>query len=298
MSVLKIDNVVKRFQTKTAVDGVSLELEKGQIFGLLGPNGAGKTTLIRMITKIFNPDSGKITLSGDNEKELSTSMIGYMPEERGLYKKMKVGEQLMYLAQLKGLSANEAKDSLLYWLGRFEIKDWWNKKVDELSKGMQQKVQFVSTVSHNPQFLVFDEPFSGLDPVNSQMIKNEILNLKNSGVTIIFSTHRMEQVEEMCDDIALINQGKIILEGKVDEIKNKYREHKFILESNDKFDGEWNNEFSIIEKSDNKITVQLTENQTSRQLLKYIVDSGIDIKLFKESLPSLNDIFIKLVTEK
>ena len=297
MSVLKIENVVKRFTNKTAVDGISLELQKGQIFGLLGPNGAGKTTLIRMITKILNPDTGKITIHSDFQNDLETSMIGYMPEERGLYKKMKVGEQLMYLAQLKGMSAAEAKKSILSWMEKFEIKDWWGKKVEELSKGMQQKIQFIATVAHSPQFLVFDEPFSGLDPVNTQLIKNEIVNLKNSGVTIIFSTHRMEQVEEMCDDIALINEGKIILNGNVDDIKNEYRDRKYIIESYQPINGELKNDFTVIDRNDNRIVVQLVEDQTSGQLLKSILETGLEIKLFKESLPSLNDIFIKLVTE-
>ena len=297
MSLLKIENVVKRFQSKAAVDGISMEIEKGKIFGLLGPNGAGKTTLIRMITRIFNADEGKIYINGEEITDLHPTLIGYMPEERGLYKKMKVGEQLMYLAQLRGMSYDTAKDTLIDWLTRFEMKDWWNKTIDELSKGMQQKVQFVATIAHNPKLLVLDEPFSGLDPVNTAMIKTEIIKLKEKGTTILFSTHRMEQVEEICEDIALINEGKVILSGNMQEIKNTYKENKFILEFNKIPDTDLSRAYNILVSNDKGMTVKLTESQNSNQLLQDMLHSKAEIRSFNESLPSLNEIFIKLVTE-
>jgi ABC-2 type transport system ATP-binding protein len=297
MSLLKIENVVKRFQSKAAVDGISMKIEKGTIFGLLGPNGAGKTTLIRMITRILHADEGKIYLNGEELNDMHPSQIGYMPEERGLYKKMKVGEQLMYLAQLRGMSHDNARKSIIDWLTRFEMKDWWNKKIDELSKGMQQKVQFVSTITHDPKLIVLDEPFTGLDPVNTEMMKNEIINLKNNGATIIFSTHRMEQVEEICEEIALINLGKVILNGNVTDIRNTYKENKFILEFNKLPGNDLSSDFEIVGSDEKNMIVRLKENQTSTQLLQQLINEGAEIKSFNESLPSLNEIFIKLVTE-
>ncbi len=246
MAILKIENVVKRFQSKTAVDGISMKIEKGKIYGLLGPNGAGKTTLIRMVTRILHADEGKIYLNDEELNDLHPALIGYMPEERGLYKKMKVGEQLLYLAQLRGMSYSTARNSLIDWMTRFEMKDWWNKKVDELSKGMQQKVQFVSTILHNPELIVLDEPFTGLDPVNTELIKKEIINLKDKGTTIIFSTHRMEQVEEICEEIALIHQGKVILQGNVTDIRNTYKENKYVLKLNKGPEADIPSEFQLI----------------------------------------------------
>lgn len=298
MSILKINDVVKKFTTKTAVDGITLDIEKGQIFGLLGPNGAGKTTLIRMITRIFNPDSGHIEFNEQSINDDIIGKIGYMPEERGLYKKMKVGEHLLYIAQLKGLSYQEARASVIAWMKKFEMQDWWNKRIDELSKGMGQKVQFVSTVAHNPQLIVLDEPFSGLDPVNTQMIKNEIQNLKENGVTIIFSTHRMEQVEEICEEIALINNGKVILNGDVKEIKNRFKQNEFTVEFRNFNNLDINSFGEIKEQSNDRLTLKLSNDQKPNSLLKYLIDNDVEICSFNELLPSLNDIFINLVTKK
>jgi ABC-2 type transport system ATP-binding protein len=297
MAILKIENVVKMFGSKAAVDGITLSIEKGRIYGLLGPNGAGKTTLIRMITRILHPDEGQIFLNDEVLNDLHPSQIGYMPEERGLYKKMKVGEQLLYLAELRGLEHKEAKALIIHWMKKFEMADWWNKKVDELSKGMQQKVQFVSTIAHKPEIIVLDEPFTGLDPVNTELMKKEIINLKNNGTTIIFSTHRMEQVEEICEEIALIDSGKVILRGSVNDIKEKYKENKYYLKLGYMPGADFSSQFETEEIDPNSIKVKLSEGQTSAQMLKYLIDSGIEIKSFNESLPSLNEIFIKLVTE-
>ncbi|MGE5355521.1 MAG: ABC transporter ATP-binding protein [Deltaproteobacteria bacterium] len=298
MAILKIENVVKRFQSKTAVDGISMKIEKGKIYGLLGPNGAGKTTLIRMVTRILHADEGKIYLNDEELNDLHPALIGYMPEERGLYKKMKVGEQLLYLAQLRGMSYSTARNSLIDWMTRFEMKDWWNKKVDELSKGMQQKVQFVSTILHNPELIVLDEPFTGLDPVNTELIKKEIINLKDKGTTIIFSTHRMEQVEEICEEIALIHQGKVILQGNVTDIRNTYKENKYVLKLNKGPEADIPSEFQLISQDGMNMIIKLNENQNSTELLKFFIDNNAEISSFNESLPSLNEIFIKLVTEK
>ncbi len=297
MSLLRIENVVKRFQSKAAVDGISMEIEKGKIFGLLGPNGAGKTTLIRMITRILHADEGKIYLNDEELNDLHPSLIGYMPEERGLYKKMKVGEQLMYLAQLRGMTHENARKSIIDWMTRFEMKDWWNKKIEELSKGMQQKVQFVSTITHDPKLIVLDEPFTGLDPVNTEMMKNEIINLKKNGATILFSTHRMEQVEEICEEIALINQGKVILNGNVEDIRNTYKENKFNLEFYKLPESDIDQKYEIVKSDRLNMTIKLNSEQTSTQLLQYLIENKADIRSFNESLPSLNEIFIKLVTE-
>ncbi len=297
MAILKLDNVVKRFHKKTAVDGISFEIEKGSIFGLLGPNGAGKTTLIRIITGIFNADEGAIFFNGEKLNEFHPREIGYMPEERGLYKKMKVGEQLLYLIQLKGLSYSEAKNSVINWMTKFEMKDWWNKKIEELSKGMQQKVQFISTVAHDPKLIILDEPFTGLDPVNTELIRNEILKLREKGATIIFSTHRMEQVEEICEDIVLINEGKVILDGKVDKIKEEFKEHKFKVEFYNTVIESRLEGMDIVSFDGIELVLKSNKKTSSNNLLNYFIDKDIDIKSFTEVLPSLNDIFIKLVTE-
>ena len=293
MSILSLNNVVKQYDKHTAVDRISFDVDKQKIFGLLGPNGAGKTSLIRIITTITGADSGEIYIDGEKLNSMHPHQIGYMPEERGLYKKMKVGEQLMYLAQLKGLETAEAKKKILYWLKKFEITDWWNKKIEELSKGMQQKIQFIATVVHEPKLIILDEPFSGLDPLNTNLIKTEIRKLKESGTSVIFSTHRMEQVEEICEDIVLINNGKIILEGNVLEIKHKYKENKYRIV----FEGEMPDfyNYTIVNKDDNSVIIQLRAGEEGNDLLRYAVQSGSHIVSFNEILPSLNDIFIKQV---
>jgi len=297
MEILKIDKVVKRFHKKTAVNGISFEIKKGSIFGLLGPNGAGKTTLIRIITSILNADDGAIYFNGEKLNEFHPGEIGYMPEERGLYKKMKVGEQLLYLTQLKGLSHNEAKSSIVAWMKKFEMKDWWNKKIEELSKGMQQKVQFICTVAHNPKLIILDEPFTGLDPVNTELIRNEILQLRKDGATIIFSTHRMEQVEEICEDIVLINEGKVILEGNVEKIKDDFKESKYHIEFYNQVDETELEGLEIVSFDGRDLVFKTIKESSSNDILKFFIDKNINIKSFAEVLPSLNDIFIKLVTK-
>lgn len=295
MKVLTLEEVVKSYEKHLAVDEVSFEVPGGSIFGLLGPNGAGKTTLIRIITTIIRADSGRIFFKGEVLNSDHPSRIGYMPEERGLYKKMKVGDHLIYLARLKGLSKTQAKESIHHWLEKFEITDWWSKKVNELSKGMQQKIQFISTVVHEPELLILDEPFSGLDPINTNLIKSEIRKLQEKGTSIIFSTHRMEQVEEICEHIVLINKGQNVLEGKVDDIKNTYKQNIFQIE----FEGELSQKLvsdrSIIEKSSNKIRIQLEEEQDSNALLNQFLKEGIKVLSFNEIFPSLNEIFIRQV---
>lgn len=296
MDVLTLHNVVKRYSNHTAVDNVSLNIPKGKIFGMLGPNGAGKTSLIRMITSITKADEGEIIIDGEKLNNNHPTQIGYLPEERGLYKKMKVGEQLIYLARLKGLSKREAKQKLDHWLEKFEITSWWDKQVGELSKGMQQKVQFIATVVHEPKLIILDEPFSGLDPINTNLIKDEIHEMNQNGTSVIFSTHRMEQVEQICEEIALINQGKIILQGNVEEIKSSYKDNKFEIE----FEGNMPQEllqdnFTILEDSDKSLVIQAQEGHNSNELLKGLIDRGIIIRSYREILPTLNEIFIKKV---
>ena len=293
MSILSLRNVVKQYSNHTAVDHISFDVDKNVLFGLLGPNGAGKTSLIRIITTITGADSGEVFIDGEKLNSNHPSHIGYMPEERGLYKKMKVGEQLMYLAQLKGMSTKEAKTKIKHWLKKFEITDWWDKKVEELSKGMQQKIQFIATVVHEPKLIILDEPFSGLDPVNTNLIKSEIRKLKEQGTSIIFSTHRMEQVEEICEDIVLINNGKIVLSGKVNDIKQKFKENTFRIE----FEGELPDfsNYNVLKKDNSSVTIQLRPSEEGNTLLQYAVSAGTHITAFNELLPSLNDIFIKIV---
>jgi len=296
-SILELQNLKKYFATQKAVDDISLNVERGQIFGLLGPNGAGKTTLIRMITGIFYPDEGQIIFDGKKFDPVNdVGQIGYMPEERGLYKKMKIGEQAMYLAQLKGLSHKDAMAKIKKWFIKFEMESWWNKKVEDLSKGMGQKLQFVTTVLHEPKLIILDEPFSGLDPVNSNLIKDEIYNLAKSGSTIIFSTHRMEQVEEICNHIVLVNKGKKILDGTVKQVKQEFKENLFSIGTEQMLSSQNGNApFELVGSADHSHVVRIKEGQTPNNVLQYLLQQGIAIHSFNEILPSLNDIFIKLV---
>lgn len=305
-NILEVQKVVKQYGDYTALNEVSLTVPKGSIYGLLGPNGAGKTSLIRIINQITMPDSGQIILDGEKLQPKHVQSIGYMPEERGLYKTMKVGEQCLYLAQLKGLSKQEAKKQLDYWFDRFEIQGWWNKKIEELSKGMAQKIQFVVTVLHQPKLLIFDEPFSGFDPVNANLIKDEILALKKSGATIIFSTHRMESVEELCDDIALIHKSNKLIEGKLSDVKKQFRTNSFevgILSNNSeglmydlsqKFTLSPTNFKSLNDEL--KLEINLG-NATPNELLTILIQRG-QVTHFMEKIPSVNDIFIQTVSEK
>lgn len=296
--ILSIQNVVKQYDKYTAVDHVSFDVPKGSLFGLLGPNGAGKTSLIRMITTITAPDEGVIYFDGEKINSQTPEKIGYMPEERGLYKKMKVGEQLLYLAQLKGLSTQKAKQEIEYWFHKFDISSWNNKKVEDLSKGMQQKIQFIATVIHRPPLLILDEPFSGLDPINTNLIKEEILQLNKAGTSIIFSTHRMEQVEEMCQYIALINKGKNVLYGEVQEIKNRFKQHLYKIESNDPFPEELGNTFKIHTQTEKSVTIQTENADQSNLPLKFLIDRNVHIRSFQELLPSFDEIFIRTVGEQ
>ena len=304
-NILEVNKVVKTYGDYTALNEVSLAVPKGSIYGLLGPNGAGKTSLIRIINQITLPDSGTILLDGEKLGPKHIQSIGYLPEERGLYKSMKVGEQCLYLAQMKGLSKAEAKKQLEYWFDKLDIKGWWNKKIEELSKGMAQKIQFVVTVLHKPKLLIFDEPFSGFDPVNANLIKDEILELREKGATIIFSTHRMESVEELCDHIALIHKSNKLIEGKLNDVKRAYRSNTFevgILTSNveglmydltQKFKVSPASFKSLIE--DLKLQIELgTAN--SNELLHVLTQRG-QVTHFVEKIPSVNDIFIQTVTQ-
>ncbi|HVM88567.1 MAG TPA: ATP-binding cassette domain-containing protein [Puia sp.] len=296
MSLLEVKNLKKYFATQKAVDDISFTLNKGSIFGLLGPNGAGKTTLIRMITGIFYPDEGSILLDGKKfDAENDVGLIGYMPEERGLYKKMKIGEQAVYLAQLKGLSKSEATQKVKQWFIKFEMQSWWNKKVEDLSKGMGQKLQFVTTVLHEPKLIILDEPFSGLDPVNSNLIKDEIYHLAQKGATIIFSTHRMEQVEEICDHIILVNKGKKILDGTVAAVKQQFKENIYRIGFEEIPAMLSPQYFEIIGKKDNSLVIKINNGFRSNDVLQYFIQQNINVASFNEMLPSLNDIFIKLV---
>lgn len=293
--LLRLSNLKKYYATQKAVDDISFEIQKGSIFGLLGPNGAGKTTLLRMITGIFYPDGGDIILDGKPFNSIDDiQKIGYMPEERGLYKKMKIGEQALYLAQLKGLSKAEATEKIKYWFKKFEMETWWNKKVEDLSKGMSQKLQFVITVLHEPKLIILDEPFSGLDPLNANLIKEEIYSLAKKGATIIFSTHRMEQVEEICDHIVLMNLGKKILDGTVTDIKQQFKENSFLIQTDNEVTINPNPIFSTISNEKNKILVKINEGYQSNDVLKYLLQENVNIVAYNELLPSLNDIFIKL----
>jgi len=296
MNILELHNLKKYFATQKAVDDISMTIPKGSIFGLLGPNGAGKTTLIRMITGIFYPDSGEIILKGKKfDPENDAKYIGYMPEERGLYKKMKIGEQALYLARLKGLSKDDAMHKIKDWFKRLEMESWWNKKVEDLSKGMGQKLQFVITVLHEPDLIILDEPFSGLDPINANLIKDEIYRLAQKGTTIIFSTHRMEQVEEICNNIVLVNKGQKILDGTVQNVKQDFKENLFSIQLETVPDTINSNAFEVITTGKQELFVKINEGFKANDVLGYFINKGIGIVSFKEILPSLNDIFIKLV---
>ncbi len=298
MNILELHNLKKYYATQKAVDDISFTIKEGSIFGLLGPNGAGKTTLLRMITGIFYPDSGEINFEGKKfDARNDIYKIGYMPEERGLYKKMKIGEQALYLAQLKGLSRQDAMKKIKEWFIKFEMQSWWSKKVEDLSKGMSQKLQFVTTVLHEPPLLILDEPFSGLDPVNSNLIKDEIFNLAKKGTTVIFSTHRMEQVEEICDHIVLVNKGKKILDGTVNNIKQDFKENLFRVgfeQLPPKFDS---TEFEIMHEEINSLVVKINDGNKPASVLNTFLKKDASIISFNEILPSLNEIFIKKVND-
>lgn len=297
-TLLEIKNLKKHFSGQKAVDDISFSIGQGSIFGLLGPNGAGKTTLLRMITGIFFPDEGNITLDGNKFEPLrDNSLIGYMPEERGLYKKMKIGDQILYLAQLKGLSKKDALEQAKLWFIKFNMESWWNKKVEDLSKGMSQKLQFVATVIHKPKLIILDEPFSGLDPVNANLIKDEIFRLAKEGATIIFSTHRMEQVEEICDHIILVNKGQKILDGTVSQVKQDFKEHIFEVSFDQTVLAEHTaiHLFDLIKANDKSILIKRKEDFSNNDILQFFMHKGLNIRSFNEVLPSLNDIFIKLV---
>jgi ABC-2 type transport system ATP-binding protein len=301
MKLFVANNIVKDYSGYLALDHVSIEVNEGSVFGLLGPNGAGKTTLIRIINQITAPDSGELFFNGLPLKPEDTAFIGYLPEERGLYKKMKVGEQALYLAQLKGLSRHDALKRLKYWFEKFEIRAWWDKKVEELSKGMAQKVQFITTVLHEPALLIFDEPFSGFDPINAQLIKNEIIELQEKGASIIFSTHNMASVEELCNDIALINKSKVILSGSVDEIRRSYSTGLYELNYEGESSallGTLGNDFSLVRESRqfgvSSARIQRNSEADSNELLRRVIQS-VKVHAFNEVIPSMNDVFIKAV---
>ena len=282
MSIIECKDICKSFGEKVALDHVSLEIPEGQIFGLLGPNGAGKTTLIRIINRITIPNGGEVLFQGRPITQRDVEKIGYMPEERGLYRKMKVGDQAMYLAQLKGMSSRDAVRALKVWFERFGIADWWDKKVEELSKGMAQKLQFITTVVHKPKLMILDEPFSGFDPVNAEIIRNEILRLKDEGATIILSTHNMESVEELCDNIALINKARLVITGGVADIRRKYGNNNVEL---------------VYTDADGRHTEVLSVEKDNNTTLKEILKRGVTVNSYRELMPRMNDIFIKLVTE-
>lgn len=301
MEIFRAENVVKKYANHLALDSVSLSIPEGKIYGLLGPNGAGKTTLIRIINQITMPDSGSIYFKGNGMKTSDVQYIGYLPEERGLYKKMKVGEQALYFAQLKGLSHAEALKRLKYWFTKFEIQAWWDKKVEELSKGMAQKVQFIITILHEPELMIFDEPFSGFDPINANLLKEEILEFKKKGHTIIFSTHNMSSVEELCDNITLINQSRNVLSGNIDEIRHSYGDNIYQID----YVGEpgvlsnvLHNGYHIVdeslEKGISKVRVKLQPDQMGNPLIAAVIPH-VEVVNFQKIIPSMNDIFIKVV---
>ena len=302
MGLIECKDVCKSFGEKVALDNVSIDIPKGKIYGLLGPNGAGKTTLIRIINRITIPNSGSVLFNGKPITQDDVEKIGYLPEERGLYRKMKVGEQAMYFAQLKGMSAREAGHELKKWFVRFGIESWWNKKVEELSKGMAQKVQFITTVVHKPSLLILDEPFSGFDPVNAQVIREEILRLRDEGATIILSTHNMESVEELCDNITLINKSKVVISGGVDEIRRKYGNNNVeVVYTGAAAVTSVPGSFTVLSDVDDSgrhtAVLALEEGADTNSAITQMMSAGLKISSFKELVPRMNDIFIKLVTE-
>ena len=295
MPILRLENVTKRYKDHLAVDNISFEVKRGTIFGMLGPNGAGKTSTIRIITTITGPDSGQVYFEDEKLNKSHPAKMGYLPEERGLYRKMKVGDHLVYLARLKGLPNKDAVDKCKLMLNRFDALDWWNKKVEELSKGMQQKIQFIATIVHEPSLIILDEPFTGLDPINTNMIQDEIFRLKEEGMTIIFSTHRMEQVEEMCENIILIHQGKNILMGDVSEIRHNYKKHLFEVGYAGELPDTFSNGLELVNKQDHKAVFKLPSQQSGNDLLRYLINSNCEIQSFREILPTINEIFIQQV---
>lgn len=302
MALIECKNVCKNFGTKVALDNVSLDVPEGKIYGLLGPNGAGKTTMIRIINRITIPNSGEVLFNGRPITQRDVEKIGYLPEERGLYRKMEVGDQAMYLAQLKGMSEKDARAELKKWFVKFGIQDWWKKKVEELSKGMAQKVQFITTVVHKPSLMILDEPFSGFDPVNAELIRKEIMELKEHGATIILSTHNMESVEELCDNIALINKSHLVLSGGVDEIRRQYgNNHVELIYSGENALAPVEGLFSVISDADDNgrhtAVLSLDHEGLGNEVLTAVIGQGLLVNSFKELLPRMNDIFIKLVTE-
>lgn len=302
MALIECKNVCKNFGTKVALDNVSLDVPEGKIYGLLGPNGAGKTTMIRIINRITIPNSGEVLFNGRPITQRDVEKIGYLPEERGLYRKMEVGDQAMYLAQLKGMSEKDARAELKKWFVKFGIQDWWKKKVEELSKGMAQKVQFITTVVHKPSLMILDEPFSGFDPVNAELIRKEILELKEQGATIILSTHNMESVEELCDNIALINKSHLVLSGGVDEIRRQYgNNHVELIYSGENVLAPVEGLFSVISDADDNgrhtAVLSLDHEGLGNEVLTAVIGQSLLVNSFKELLPRMNDIFIKLVTE-
>ena len=303
MGLIQCNNVCKSFGEKVALDHVSVDIPKGKIFGLLGPNGAGKTTLIRIINRITIPNGGEVLFDGRPITQDDVEKIGYLPEERGLYRKMKVGEQAMYFAQLKGMSSREAAAELKKWFVRFGIESWWNKKVEELSKGMAQKIQFITTVVHKPSLLILDEPFSGFDPVNAQIIREEILRLKEEGATIILSTHNMESVEELCDNIALFNKSHVVITGGVDEIRHKYGNNNVeLIYTADTAVQSVSGLYTVLSDQDDSgrhtAVLALEEQSNGNAVLADLISKDITVNSFKELVPRMNDIFIKLVTEE
>ena len=303
MGLIQCTNVCKSFGEKVALDNVSVDIPKGKIFGLLGPNGAGKTTLIRIINRITIPNQGTVLFDGRPITQEDVEKIGYLPEERGLYRKMKVGEQAMYFAQLKGMSTREAAAELKKWFVRFGIESWWNKKVEELSKGMAQKVQFITTVVHKPSLLILDEPFSGFDPVNAQVIREEILRLKEEGATIILSTHNMESVEELCDNIALINKSHVVISGGVDEIRRKYGNNNVeLIYTSSKSLETATESYKVLSDTDDSgrhtAVLEIADGSSTNEVLAEVMNQGVAVNSFKELVPRMNDIFIKLVTEE
>jgi ABC-2 type transport system ATP-binding protein len=301
MDLLNVKNICKSYVNHRALDNISIDIPRSSIFGLLGPNGAGKTTLIRIINQIIHQDSGQILLHGKNINYDDIRKIGYMPEERGLYKKMKIGDFLLFMGKLKGLSRSESINSAKNWFNNLEVSNWWNKNIEDLSKGMSQKVQFILTVLHNPDLIILDEPFSGFDPVNTNLIKKNLLRLKDEGKTIIFSTHRMESVDELCDNLAMINKSKTILSGKINDIKSAYKSDIYKIKHLNRIDDKISN-FSVIDSKivfDNiyESEIKLTKKISSNDLLRLLLSNSIEILEFKQKTPNMNDIFIMKIEE-